>query len=614
MAPFRLLLLAGIGLPLCAQSPCSGTPAYTPCDFTFELNAQEAAAHPNPYASVELHAEFRSPRFHTYKMPAFWDGGQRLLIRFAPTEPGEWIYRVTSNIARWEGQTGTFTAAASDAPGFVRTANVHHWAWTEGNQPHLWMGDTLLPLASVDQAVVERIVDRRAAQKFNHMRGLVLGPPDVAAHAFPSADRPAPAYFQRLDERVRYLNRKGLVADLILGGSQNQLARMFPNWEQRRRYVSYVVGRYAPFNVTWQGLEDFETYEHGRALMKEIGGLLKELDPYQHPRSSGSLATSGALLDDGWMDFVAHHTGDDQVCAIERQLFATPSVNLKFAGEDSGAGKSSPEDVDSDAFRHRLWNAAMDGDYLTLFNSGTAGDGNIPVDAKYMESPGAKAMTGWYNLFAGTRYWELEPYFDVDGGRALALEDVEYIVYVEHPGPVELQVAHHGYDVSWINPITGEEIKDKKGYKGEHFTGQPPDSSHDWVLHVSRESHKEGMLKSYKFESRRVMVQVTEQAVEKVPFQIAEPAGNSISQSHPPAFAAKIKRETRATRSMMWLWTGEATVDGQGYRVLATGEKGTLHFPPHVADNCPAVTDLRLYGMNANGKVYSVDKTYQLDK
>ncbi len=614
MATLRLLLLAGIGLPLFSQTPCNGTPAYSPCEFLFELNPQEAAAHPNPYEGVELHAEFRSPRFRTYKMPAFWDGGPRLIIRFTPTEAGEWTYRVSSNIQRWEGQAGTFTAAASEAPGFVHAANVHHWAWTEGNQPHLWMGDTLYTFGFLDQALFQRIVDARAAQKFNHIRGQVLGSPEETAHIFPSSGMPDPVYFQRLDQRVRYINQKGMVADLILGGAEGQLARLFPDWQRRQRYISYIVARYAPMNVTWQAVREFETYPDGRALMKEIGGLLKDMDPYQHPRTSGSTATSGPLLDDGWMDFVAHHSGNDQICAIEHQLFATPLVNLKFAGEDSGAGKGAAEDVNSDAFRHRLWNAAMDGDYLTYFNTGTAGAAGIAVDEKYLQSPGAKAMTVWYNLFAASRHWELEPYFDVDGGRGVALEDVEYIVYVENPGPVEMSVEHHGYDVTWINPIDGEEFADKKGYRGEHFTGEPPDRTHDWVLRVSRESHKEGMLKSYKFESRRIEMQVVEQSAAKVPFELVQPSGATMTQGQPPEFAVKIKRDTRATRSMMWLWTGEATADSQGYRVIGTGEKGTLRIPPHIAMTYPAVMDMRLYGMNANGKVYSVDKTYQLNK
>ena len=35
--------------------------------------------------------------------------------------------------------------------------------------------------------------------------------------------------------------------------------------------MRYVVARYAPMNVTWQGVERFEEYADGRALLKEIG-------------------------------------------------------------------------------------------------------------------------------------------------------------------------------------------------------------------------------------------------------------------------------------------------------------------------------------------------------
>ena len=66
-------------------------------------------------------------------------------------------------------------------------------------------------------------------------------------------------------------------------------------------------------------------------------------------------------------------------------------------------------------------------------------------------------MKTWFEFFADNRHWELEPFFDVDGGRAVALEDVEYIVYVEKPsGPVEVLLERHGYDVEWLNPANGE--------------------------------------------------------------------------------------------------------------------------------------------------------------
>src|SRR5437764_12176824 len=113
-----LAALACAALRLAAQ-PCFNNPTYSPCDMPFELNDTEAAAHPNPYLTVTLHAEFRSPHFKTFLMPAFWDGGRRLIVRFSPTEPGDWLYRITSNLARFEGQQGKFAAQDSAAAGFI---------------------------------------------------------------------------------------------------------------------------------------------------------------------------------------------------------------------------------------------------------------------------------------------------------------------------------------------------------------------------------------------------------------------------------------------------------------------------------------------------------------
>src|SRR5439155_23712103 len=126
-----------IGL-LHAQNPCDKTPAYSPCEMTFELSEKDAAAHPNPYATVDLRVEFRSPRFRTLAMPGYWDGGRRIVVRFSPTEGGQWDYHVTSNVAEWNDKTGSFTAAGSEAPGFIHAANLHHWQYSDRNLPHPW--------------------------------------------------------------------------------------------------------------------------------------------------------------------------------------------------------------------------------------------------------------------------------------------------------------------------------------------------------------------------------------------------------------------------------------------------------------------------------------------
>ena len=582
-------------------TPCAGTPTNTPCEIAFELSEADAANHPNPYADVDLRAELRSPHHRTFAVPAYWDGGRRMVVRFTPIEPGDWDWHLTSNITAWNDKEGSFTAAPSEAPGFLRVANVHHFAYLETKRAHLWMGVSEPLLLTLDEARFHAMADARAAQKFNHLRFLVMA--QGLGSAYAPDGKPNLPYFQELDKRIRYLNSKGITADLILTGGAGFLLKQFPTDTDRRNMMRFLAGRYAAMNITWQGVDYFEDYPDGRDLLKEIGTALKDFDGYHHPRTSGARMTSAPLLDDGWEDFAAYGTADDSVPAIEHQLYAVPQVNLECGREDSGAGKTLPGDVDPITFRHHLWNATMDGQYVTYANTGSG--------PEVLNSPGARAMTAWYDMMSGTRHWELEPYYDVDGGRALALEDTEYLVYIEKPGPVELTVEDHSYDVIWMDPSDGTTMVAKK-YHGKHFTGEPPDRQHDWVLHVVREGTLQSMNKSYYFESKDIEMQEVEVNPPKIPFALAQPAGGALHVGQASPFAVNITKATRATRVMMWLWTGEVTADHRGYRVLATGQKGDLAPPLSIAYHYPANLLLKLYGMNSYGKVYLISKGYDL--
>jgi hypothetical protein len=429
-------------------------------------------------------------------------------------------------------------------------ANVHHFA-TENNRPHLWMATALDRFLAIPRTEFDQTVDQRVKEKFTHLRVTI----DSGADLVEAADR------------IRAINGRGLVADAVLAAIPNDR-------QERERYLTDVISRLAALNVTWMGLPAFESTPNARTILKDAGALIKKLDPYDHPRTTLADVTSAGLLGDDWMTLLDYGTPDANVGAVEHQLFQTPGVN---------SGIRSERD---------LWNATMNGQYPA--------SGSGPY------------MTAWFEFMSGNRYWELEPYFDVDGARAIALEGVEYIIYVEKPGPVEVTLEKHGYDVAWINPLTGERIK-QKNYNGEHFTGEPPDASHAWVLHISREGHKEGMLKSYKFESRPVPVQEVEQSAERIPFDVASPSVNDISVSRPPYYALKIKRATRATRSLLVEWTGEVVIDGEGYRVVGSGPEGTMQIPRSIVKNFPAVLSLRVAALNANGKAYVLDKVYRLN-
>jgi len=535
-----------LALPACAQLPTCSVPAWSACDLAFDLEAGE-----NP-ATVQLHGEFRSDK-RTLLIQSFRDGDRKYVLRFAPTEPGEWAYRLTSNIKRLDGQLGKATATPSESPGFVKVANVHHFAYEGTNKQHLWMSTAIDDFVKMPRADFDRVVEQRVAEKFTHLRVTIAKDGDLREAA----------------ERVRAINARGVVADVVLGGIPADRV-------ERERYMTDMAARFSAFNITWMGAPAFESIPNGKTMLKDAGALLVKLDPYNHPRTSMAEATSSPLEGDRWMSFLSYGTAEPNVGAVEHQFYGMPAVNTGIQSERD------------------LWNATMNG--------------------QYPASGSGRYMTAWFEFMSGNRYWELEPYFDVDGGRAVALEDVEYIVYVEKPGPVELTVEDHGYDVAWINPATGERIKGKN-YKGKRFTGEPPDRSHDWVLQVSREGHKEGMLKSYKFDSREVPIrlQQVEQDPQKMPFEVAAPEGD-ISMALLPPYALKITRPTRATRDLLVEWTAEVVLDGEGFRVVGTGSKGMMRIPASIVHKLPGTLSLRVSILNANGKAYAIDKVYRLSQ
>src|SRR6185369_1532118 len=108
-------------------------------------------------------------------------------------------YRLTSNLPRLNGQTGNLTAAESESPGFVRVANVHHFA-TENLKPHLWMASAMDRFTETPRAEFDKLIEQRAQEKFTHVRVTIGAATDLREAA----------------ERVRAINSKGLTADLVL--------------------------------------------------------------------------------------------------------------------------------------------------------------------------------------------------------------------------------------------------------------------------------------------------------------------------------------------------------------------------------------------------------------
>jgi len=548
----------------------------------FDYQSNDLPSGASTYKDDLATVEFRSPQHSTFLMHAFADGGSALHVRFSPTEPGTWAYHVVSSIKRFDNQEGTFAVADSGNAGMVYPANLRHWRSTN-KKPHLWFA-AAIPFLAVDQSTMDAWLDQRKHDGFTHIRGTVLtlsGPEKPFNSSQPNA-----AYFSTLDDRVLAAANKGFTIDLVLADDAFVNSGAFNTHDTRDPIVRYVAARYGGLNVTWQGIERFEDIAGSRALLQDLGSLLEKYDGFHHPRSTDAHNSSSPLLQDGWMNYLIEANPNPQLGAVEHQFTQEPEIHLVNATE--------PE-----AFRRELWNCTTNGEYPSVSYESLKNEAN------------AKASRTWYQVMSDTRHWEFEPYFDVDGARAVGLTEVEYVAYADKPGTVEINLPKHKYNPVWVNPSSGEEIP-LKDYKGEIFSRSTPDNSHDWILLVPREGHKESMLKYYYFESQDPPVQEIELDPSRIPFEMTDPQGDQINSTAPAPYRVKITKANRATRSMQYVWWGEVVAGGQGARLLGVGSSGNFTIPQDLLTQPGANLNIRLLAINANGKAYEVDKVYRL--
>ncbi len=564
---------SAVSLPLCTQ----GAAASLPCELRFDLQSGDLAASASPYKDELLNVEFRSPRATTYLMHAFSDDGRSLRVRFTPPEPGAWTYHVSSAVRRYDNQETAFNVADFAGPGLVYVANLRHWR-TTNKKPHLWLGVSLA--LNLDQAALESWLDARKSDGFTHVRCTLL-----TGQPFTSALEPDPAYFKELDDRLLAASTRGFVLDLVLADQAMVGSPAFHAREKLDPLVRYLCARYAGLNVTWQGVERFEDVPGARPLLKDLGSLLQKYDGFQHARSTDARVSSSPLLRDGWMTFLIEASPHPSFAAVEHQFTAQPEIHIITT-------------TDPEAFRHELWTATTNGEYPSVSADSLKNEANL------------KAIRTWVKVVSDTRHWELEPYFDLDGARAVGLDEVEYLAYAQTPGIVEITLPKHKYNPLWVNPITGEEVP-LKDYKGEVFSRPTPDNAHDWILQVPREGRKENMLQHYYFESQDPPIQEVETDPAKAPFEITEPPGDQINSRIPTPFKVNLTRKNRSTRNMQYVWWGEVVAGGEGPRVLGLGSNGNFTVPPRWVTS-GATLNLRVQALNANGKAYEINKVYRL--
>ena len=314
-----------------------------------ELVFQAAQPHENP-AAVDLTAEFTGPANEALAVAGFWDGGNTWRVRFAPTAPGTWRYRMTCNRADDPGLHGcegtlAVAPAAGDNPlfrhgGFLKvSADQRYLTHTDGT-PFFWLGDTWwfcpsdkVPFTGSTKpgvpSMFKLLVDTRRAQGYTVAHLALLGKLTVTGrdsgvdgqYSALFANKIEPAYWQAVDDYFRYANDAGIVPVIGFGFHTGLNT---PTAEQLEQLWRYVLARYGAFATTWlicgeynlssgedpahPGQRTFTDVDGARvAKLLRVGQFIKDHDPYRramtvHPWWYGG--EQRQAHDQPWYDFI----------------------------------------------------------------------------------------------------------------------------------------------------------------------------------------------------------------------------------------------------------------------------------------------------------------------
>ena len=432
---------------------------YHSHDFVFQ-----ATAPGNPF-DVDLAGEFSGPEGAHLRVPGFYDGDGRWIIRFSPNREGEWQLRTVSSLATLDGKTERAIRCVPnrhpEIHGGLRVdpAHPYHFVYEDGARyfllgyeaDWLWGADMLDP----ERKLMRRLIDQMAARGFNHVmlnlfawdtawsRGREhawdWGPPPVypweGSNEKPDHSRLNPKFFRIYDGMMSALRDKGIVAHIMLKVYNKQVNWPKPYSRDEERYFRYVVARYQAYsNVVW----DFSKEAHNErdlALQGRLIELVRFTDAYHRLLTAHDddvfywTPEFNRLLD---FRTDQQHTFWPEMIAFDRALRRYPVLNAEF-GYERGVDKFPTYRVEHDWEEQlrRAWLVYLAGGYGVYYYHNTAWDVVKPDP----EPPGMKRFQLLKDTLSALPYWRMEPHNELAvGGPCLALPGTAYAVYVEKGG------------------------------------------------------------------------------------------------------------------------------------------------------------------------------------
>jgi hypothetical protein len=317
----------------------------------FEASFTSARKYANPFLDVQVDVVFRNGD-QQWLVPAFWAGGDRWTVRFAPPRQGDYTYQVKCTDPANQNLNGAsqnlrVTSYVGDNPllkhGSVRvSASQRHFEHADGT-PFFWLGDTwwkCLCKRMTWEGFQELTADRKA-KGFNVVQ-IVCGPyPDEGfleprlanegglPYESVRFENLNPEYFNSADRRLQHLVDAG-IAPAIVGawgrGDCNSMEAI--GLQGLKRHWRYLVARYSAFPVFWILAGEIpEETKWNQGPWADLATYVRSIDPYHRLLTCHTgHGRRGAPGDSHVIDFDMVGGNHDERVAVEARTLAIVSA------------------------------------------------------------------------------------------------------------------------------------------------------------------------------------------------------------------------------------------------------------------------------------------------
>ncbi|MCY2950469.1 MAG: DUF4038 domain-containing protein [Planctomycetota bacterium] len=413
----------------------------------FETSFTSGQKYGNPFLDVQVDVVFRSGD-QQWVVPAFWAGGSKWAVRFAPPVQGEYTFRVQCSDQKNTGLNGHEKALrvasyAGNNPllkhGFLRvSADKRHFEHADG-APFFWLGDTwwkCLCKRMSWEGFQELTADRKA-KGFSVVQ-IVCGPyPDEGIFeerwenegGKPYLTRDFSMvnlkYFEYADRRIKHLVENGIVPAIVGGWGRRDCDGMtIAGVDGMKRHWRNLIARYGAYPTAW-----IIGGESRGPAWSEVAKHVKSLDIYDGPLTIHP--PCGVPCDRSVFNFEMLQTGHGGLhygvptpgtnaipqlqTAIERNP-AMPVLIGEFCYE--GHMQEGAPDVQ----RHVFWGSVLTGSAGLTYGAagvwhasvegdpGTAGIYDFTTWKEGMNYPGAAQLGRGKKLLEQYQWWRFQPH------------------------------------------------------------------------------------------------------------------------------------------------------------------------------------------------------------